>query len=200
MTRKVYISPVGTVSEEMLTMAARHVGEMFGFETMRYTSFPDPEYAFDGRRGQYSSTLILRNLSKVCPPDAVRFLALTEADLFIPMVTFVYGQAQLSGKVAIVSLARLSQEFYGLRPNNELKIRRARKEIAHELGHTFGLVHCRERSCLMSLSTEILQIDVRSEDFCPGCWIVLEEEIARLKKEAPKGASNAKNKVVELRR
>ncbi len=200
MTHRIYLSPVGAVGEDMLTMAARHVGEMFGLETTRYTSFPEPDYAFDNRRRQYSSTLILQNLSRICTPDAVKFLAVTEADLFIPMGTFVYGQAQLSGKIALVSFARLSQEFYGLRPNKELKIRRARKEIAHEMGHTFGLVHCRERSCLMSLSTEILQIDVKSEDFCAGCWIVLEEEIARLKKEAPKGASNAKNKVVELHR
>ncbi len=192
--RKVYVSPVGAVGGEMMTMIARHVSELFGFEVERYTSFPEPDYALDGRRMQYSSTLILQNLAQVCPPDAVRFLVVTGADLFIPMVTFVYGQAQLSGRVAIVSLARMAQEFYGLRANKELMIRRMRKEVAHELGHTFGLVHCRDRSCLMSLSTEIPQIDVKSDDFCRSCWTVLEEELMKLRKE------RKKNKVVELRR
>jgi archaemetzincin len=192
--RKIYISPVGAVSEDMMTILERHVRGLFGFEVERYTSFPEPDYALDDRRLQYGSTLILQNLAKVCPPDAARFIAVTEADLFIPMVTFVYGQAQLSGRVALVSLARLAQEFYGLQPDKDLKMRRARKEVAHELGHTFGLVHCRERSCLMSLSTEVVQIDVKSDDFCRSCWILLEEELVRVRKEVKK------NKVVELRR
>lgn len=200
MTLRLYLSPVGEVEEEVMTILARHVSEMFGFEVVSYTSFPEPDYAFDERRGQYSSALILGNLAKVCPPDAARFLAVTEADLFIPMVTFVYGQAQLSGRVAIVSLARLSPDFYGLKVNKQLKVQRARKEVAHELGHTFGLVHCRDRSCIMSLSTEILQIDVKSEDFCAGCWVVLTEALKKLRKGIQKGSPDMKNKVVEIRR
>ncbi len=200
MKRAIYISPVGTVGEEVITMTARHVSGLFGVDVVRYTSFPCPDYAFDRRRGQYSSALILRNLAKVCPAEAMRLLAVTEADLFIPMVTFVYGQAQLSGKLAIVSTARLSQEFYGLTANNELSVRRLRKEVAHELGHTFGLVHCRDRTCIMSLSTEVLQIDVKSEDFCPGCWTVLSEGIRKLDKGLPKAGPETKNKVVEIRR
>lgn len=200
MTPRIYISRLGTADEEMMTLAERFVGEMFGLQVERYTTFPEPDYAFDERRGQYNSPLILQNLSRVCPRDALKFLSITEADLFIPMVTFVYGQAQLSGRLAVVSLARLSQEFYGLKANKELKVRRSRKEVAHELGHTFGLVHCRDRSCIMSLSTEILQIDMKSEDFCPGCWAMLADELAR----AGIGKRNVKaetgNKVVEIRR
>lgn len=200
MNRRIYLSPVGKVGEDTLTVMARFIGEMFGFDAVRHTSFPEPDFAFDVRRGQYSSTLILQNLAKVCPPDAVKFLAVTEADLFIPMMTFVFGQAQLSGKVALVSLARLSQDFYGLPVNNDLKIRRARKEVAHELGHTFGLVHCRDRSCIMSLSTEILQIDVKSEDFCPGCWAILSEELSARKVASRRGHWETRNKAVETPR
>ncbi len=200
MNRRIYLSPVGNVVEETLTVTARFISEMFGFDAVRHTSFPEPDFAFDVRRGQYSSTLILQNLTKVCPPDAVRFLAMTEADLFIPMVTFVFGQAQLSGKVALVSLARLSQDFYGLPGNNDLKIHRAWKEVAHELGHTFGLVHCRDRSCIMSLSTEILQIDLKSEDFCQGCWAILSEELAAQNVAFRRGHLEMRNKVVETPR
>ncbi len=200
MSRKIFISRLGAVGEEIIIMTERFVREMFGLDVVRYTPFPEPDYAFDVRRGQYSAPLILQNLSRVCPPDALKFLAVTEADLFIPMVTFVYGQAQLSGRMAIVSLARLSQEFYGLPANNELKTRRSRKEVAHELGHSFGLVHCRDRSCIMSLSTEIQQIDVKSEDFCPGCWAMLAEELARAGSENIDVRSGKGNKVVEIRR
>ncbi len=180
---RIYLSPIGAVNGETLSMLARHVGELFGFDSEVSTSFPEPDYAFDARRGQYSSTVILRNLSSVTPPDATRFVGVTGCDLYIPMITFVYGQAQLCGRTAIISLARLGQAFYGLRPNKEVEMRRARKEIAHELGHTFGLVHCGDRSCLMSLSTEIVQVDLKSEDFCASCWKLLDEEIAKAKRQ-----------------
>ncbi|MGO9482040.1 MAG: archaemetzincin family Zn-dependent metalloprotease [Candidatus Kryptoniota bacterium] len=184
------ISPVGSVNEDMIQMIARHVKEMFGREVEVYTQLPEPGYAFDEKRNQYNSTLILRSLAPVVPhfPGTIakdssagnpieKILALTEVDLFIPMMTFVYGQAQLSGKMAVVSLARLKPEFYGLPPDKDLAVRRLRKEVSHELGHSFGLVHCAERYCLMSLSTEIFQVDMKSENFCRNCWIMLEESL-----------------------
>ena len=63
-------------------------------------------------------------------------LAVTERDLFIPVLTFVFGQAQLGGRVAVVSLARLRQEFYGLAPNREVFWSAPLKEALHETGHT----------------------------------------------------------------
>ncbi|MFZ1082999.1 MAG: archaemetzincin family Zn-dependent metalloprotease [Candidatus Kryptoniota bacterium] len=179
----IQISTVGSVNEEMTQMVARHVKEMFGCEVKIYTQLPQPDYAFDEKRSQYSSTVILRNIAPLAP-HSEKFLAITEVDLFIPMMTFVYGQAQLSGKMAIVSLARLKPEFYGLPPDKDLTVRRIRKEVSHELGHTFGLVHCAERSCLMSLSTEIFQVDLKSENFCKNCWIILEENLKKIAPEA----------------
>jgi archaemetzincin len=96
-------------------------------------------------------------------------LGITEHDLFIQVLTFVFGHAQLGGRAAVVSLARLRQEFYGLEPEHEIFRARARKEALHETGHTFGLVHCAERSCAMSLSTRVQQIDQKQAAFCPAC-------------------------------
>ena len=90
---------------------------------------------------------------RTCPTDTVRLLGITEHDLFIPMLSFVFGQAQLGGKAALVSFARLRQEFYGIDPADAVFTERARKEMLHELGHTFGLTHCPDRGCPMSLST-----------------------------------------------
>ncbi len=177
---------VGDVNHEMMQMVRRHVTEMFGIEVEEDPSFlPNPDYAFDEIKGQYSSTMILRSLVSLCDSKVTRFLAITEVDLFIPMLTFVYGQAQLSGRIAIVSLARLRPEFYGLPPDKDLTVRRVRKEVSHELGHTFGLVHCADRACLMSLSTEIIQVDIKSENFCRSCWITLEENLKNIKKLLP---------------
>lgn len=135
----------------------------------RQMDLPAVDFAFDSQRQQYGSIAVLEMVSRLCPDDAVRLVGVTERDLFIPVLTFVFGHAQLGGRAAVVSLARLRQEFYGLEPNREIFLERARKEALHETGHTFGLVHCGERSCAMSLSTRVQQIDQKRAALCPAC-------------------------------
>ena len=127
------------------------------------------EFAYDPVRRQYRSIDVLEMLVDACPADAFKLLAVTECDLFIPVLTFVFGQAQLKGKVAVVSLARLRQEFYGFPENREVFLERLLKEALHETGHTFGLVHCADGSCAMSLATNIRHIDRKRAGFCTSC-------------------------------
>jgi archaemetzincin len=108
-------------------------------------------------------------LLRRCPEDGYKLLAVTGRDLFIPVLTFVFGHAQLGGRAGIVSLARLRQEFYGLPPDPEILRQRAEKEVLHEGGHMFGLVHCAERRCAMSLATGVRQIDSKENAFCAPC-------------------------------
>lgn len=136
---------------------------------VREMKLPRVDFAFDARRKQYGSIPVLEMLSRLCPADAAKLVGVTECDLFIPVLTFVFGHAQLGGRVAVVSLARLRQEFYGLQPNRDVFLDRARKEALHETGHTFGLVHCADRSCAMSLSTHVQQIDQKRAAFCMVC-------------------------------
>jgi archaemetzincin len=173
----IQIVSLGSVNQEMMRMIKRHSEQMFGPEVEMRAPLPIPDYAYDEKRAQYGSAVILKNLANNNSLHTTKFLAITEVDLFIPMLTFVYGQAQLAGNVAIVSLARLKPEFYGLPPDKDLTVRRVRKEVSHELGHAFGLIHCLDKSCLMSLSTEIMQLDLKSENFCRSCWIILEENL-----------------------
>ncbi len=130
---------------------------------------PPIDFAFDPARGQYASTTVLEMLAAICPDDALKLLAVTNRDLFIPALTFVFGQAQLGGRVAVVSLARLKQEFYGLPPDREALRERAVKEALHEAGHLFGLLHCADRGCAMSLSTGVRHIDGKHAKFCGPC-------------------------------
>jgi archaemetzincin len=136
---------------------------------VREIRLPGVEFAFDAGRGQYRSMDVLEMLARQCPADAWKLVAITERDLFVPVLTFVFGQAQLGGRLAVVSLARLRQEFYGLAPNHEVLLERAAKEAMHETGHTFGLVHCADRSCAMSLATNIRQIDGKRAAWCSAC-------------------------------
>jgi archaemetzincin len=128
----------------------------------------DPSFALDKARNQYYSTSILQRLERKADPDA-RNLAVTAHDLYVPVLTFVFGEAQLDGNCAVVSTARLSDEYYGLPPNPSLMRERLLKEAAHELGHTFGLRHCVDWQCVMSSSHGVERLDVKGVEFCRDC-------------------------------
>jgi archaemetzincin len=154
----------------------RLIEENLGSEVQREPALRDPVYAWDPNRRQYGSSLILRELLPIVPRGVEKIFAVTEKDLYIPMLSFIFGQAQLGGVAAIVSLARLRQEFYGLPPNAALLAERARKEALHELGHTYGLVHCVEVDCAMSLSTNVRQLDLKGNGFCADCRATIAEK------------------------
>lgn len=173
----IYLIATAEIEEDVLTSVEMWLWHTFGFEVRRLAPFDEPDFAYDVKRNQYSSSLILQQFLTACPPDAEKLLALTSKDLFIPMLSFVFGQAQLAGKLAIVSTARLSQQFYGFAENRPLMLARTLKEVVHEVGHTFGLVHCLDKSCPMSLSTDIRQVDAKGDEFCADCAMILRENI-----------------------
>jgi len=93
----------------------------------------------------------------------------TEVDLFIPILTFVFGEAQLGDTGALVSTHRLRPEFYGMPNDPELLRVRLLKEALHELGHTLGLQHCPDYLCVMSASHSVERIDLKRAGFCKAC-------------------------------
>src|SRR6185503_9786441 len=95
----------------------------------------DVSFAWDAGRGQYYSTAILQRLERQSDPDA-RVLGVGLCDLYVPVLTFVFGEAQLEGNCATVSLARLRDEAYGMPAREDLLRDRLLKESVHELGHT----------------------------------------------------------------
>src|SRR3970282_2467839 len=121
----------------------------------------NPEFAFHPERQQYHSSEILAWMESQITPATWRLLALTAADLYIPILTFVFGEARLDGKTAVVSTHRLRQEFYGLPPDPELLRERLVREAGHELGHPFALRHCDDWQCVLSSSSSVDVIDLK---------------------------------------
>lgn len=140
-----------------------------GVEIRIHPPWFDPELAFDGSRGQYHSTRILQELLRIPDGQCSRVLGVTSVDLFIPVLTFVFGEAQLDGMAALVSMQRLCPDAYGLPRDEDLVARRLRKEAVHELGHTLGLRHCSHPTCVMRSSTYVEEIDMKGGAFCPAC-------------------------------
>jgi archaemetzincin len=168
------VAPLGPAPGEVVSAMEAALGEAFRLPVRRGDPMDEPARAFDGRRGQWSSTAFLEALLGRVPPGASRLLGVTERDLFVPVLSFVYGQAQLGGRVAVVSLARLRPEFHGLPPAPVTLARRAATEAVHEVGHTFGLVHCLDRRCPMSLSIDLVDLDGKTSTPCAACRALLE--------------------------
>jgi len=129
----------------------------------------DPESAFDGSRGQYHATMLLELLLGEDRGVSTRVLGVAGVDLFIPILTYVFGEAQLEGTAAVVSTYRLDNALYGLPSDHQLLLDRLDKEATHELGHTFGLLHCQRGQCVMHSSTYDEDIDLKSAAFCAKC-------------------------------
>lgn len=128
----------------------------------------DPEEGFDPRRGQYRSRTLLQRLLAQAPAPT-RVLGVTSLDLFIPVLTYVFGEAELGGRAAVVSTYRLRPERYGLPESPETLLGRLERESVHELGHTLGLLHCASPRCVMHASTYAEEIDLKGVGLCGRC-------------------------------
>jgi len=129
-----------------------------------------PKDAYDPTRRQYNSSIILSSIVKYAMrQQADRVLGITDCDLYVPRLNFVFGEAQHPGKAAIISLYRLKPEFYGHPSDIKLFKDRAVKEAVHEVGHTLRLGHCRNSACVMYFSNSILDTDRKTPAFCGRC-------------------------------
>jgi archaemetzincin len=153
----------------LLEWLAARVVSMFRWPVVVDQQWLDASFAFNPLRGQYHSTEILQRLSLAVPDDALRVVGITELDLFIPVLTFVFGEAQVNSPCAVVSYHRLRQEVYGLPADDEVLRERLLKELLHELGHTFGLTHCSSWQCVMHTSHTVEAVDVKPSQFCRTC-------------------------------
>ena len=125
---ELYLVPVGEIQDDWAATAADCIAGVFGLRGVFLNPVPIPKAALDPKRAQYSAPVLLEAVIRSLPRNRTRALALTSCDIFIPMLTFLFGQAQLGGRVALVSTARLQPQFYGLPPNPELVAERLRKE------------------------------------------------------------------------
>lgn len=163
---------IGASAEDpaMLEGVRAQAERVFAVPVRLWAGHERPVDAYDARRNQHSSTRILKWLNAARPGHARKVLGITDVDLFIPILTFVYGEAQLDGTAAVVSTARLSPN--GGPPYGPGLLRaRLIKECIHELGHMFGLIHCARSSCVMSRSMNLVHVDAKDDVLCHDCWI-----------------------------
>ena len=135
------------------------------------------DYAYEPKRKQYLASLLLSTLCSFNMEPGDRCLGIVDVDLYAPGLNFVFGEANISSGVAIISLYRLRQERYGLPQDEGLFQYRAIKEAVHELGHTYHLSHCGDIKCVMHFYNSLTDTDIKSASFCPKCQQRLREVI-----------------------
>jgi archaemetzincin len=168
-----HIVPVGErVPVDLLDRLAAALASRLHVSCHVRVASVDAGFAYDEKRNQYYSTAILKRLLDEAPSSA-RVLGITAHDLYVPVLTFVFGEAQLGGRAALVSTHRLAEEFYGLPARGDVLLERLVKEAVHELGHTFGLRHCSDWRCVMTSSHGVEKLDVKTAEFCSSCSAVV---------------------------
>ncbi len=165
----VHLLPVGKVDVSLLRDLRAKIPRCLHVDCEIFPANLDPAPSYHAERQQYHSSEILQRMQAFVRPRDWRLLAVADVDLYIPILKYVFGEAQMGGPCALVSVHRLRQEFYGLDRNDGLLSQRLLKESVHELGHTLDLHHCQDYRCMMASSHSVEWIDLRENTFCDSC-------------------------------
>lgn len=168
--------PLGLDEQSLLEVLGGDLERVFDFRVRIVNRLEIPANSYNPRRNQYQAALFLTALRRCLDPEKQeKVLGITDKDLYIEGLNFVFGQAELSGSFAVISFARLHQSFYDLPEDRVLFLKRVIKEAVHELGHTFGLKHCPNSNCVMCFSNSLHDTDRKNAEFCQSCKTRLEQ-------------------------
>lgn len=161
MGERIKIVPLGDVNRGLIMEVATQVSMTLGITAIVDEMQHYHESAYNHQRGQYSAESFLKFLDT--PKEGnIRLLGITDVDLYIPDLNYVFGLADKSRDVSLISISRFKK-------GNGKVVERAVKTAIHELGHIYGLVHCHDNKCVMYFSYNLLDTDYKGKEFCIKC-------------------------------
>ncbi|MEM0440993.1 MAG: archaemetzincin family Zn-dependent metalloprotease [Candidatus Caldarchaeum sp.] len=154
-----HLKVLNTTSDKSIAAAvAEKIQEIYRLQTtVQETFLTEMEKAYNPARRQYDVSILM---NYVKPKEGYE-LIITDKDLYVPGLNFVFGYAP--GRGAIVSIYRLRSR------DESLTRERAVKEAVHEVGHLLGLRHCSTQGCVMNFSNSVYEVDSKGEKPCHRC-------------------------------
>jgi archaemetzincin len=165
---RIEIISIGSIDTNILEQLLQLLSERFNATVRVGSNIAIGLFHEDVLRKQYLSTAMLRALCDIPHFDKL-LLGVTDVDLYVPSLNFVFGEADPADRVAVISLVRLRPTFYGLQEDTGLFMERAGKEAVHEVGHILHLQHCTQRRCVMFFSNSLVDTDLKENQFCRKC-------------------------------
>ncbi|MCA9549452.1 MAG: archaemetzincin family Zn-dependent metalloprotease [Myxococcales bacterium] len=165
----VMIIPVGKIEDSILERIRPHLEEVYRRPTTLHKPLPVPKYAYNPTRGQYHSAAILKRVEALYDDAWDCAIGITDVDLFVPEVPFIFGEADRSTRSAIISLTRLRPEAGPTDNRSEHLLKRLISESIHQLGLIRGLAHCPNNRCVMFYAATNQEIDKRGATMCANC-------------------------------
>ena len=181
MDSRIGVVPINAVDATFLDRLAICLEERFLASARVERSLVVPRSTLNSTRGQLFVATLNAKVQRAHPDADSVLLAITDFDLYKTSHRFVFGDADESQGVAIVSIHRLRSEFYGEPADTNLVFQRTLKESIHALGHAFGLKHCFNARCAMYYSNSIFETDNKMPHFCEIC----DRRLTRTRNERP---------------
>lgn len=168
---------MGRLGTLVVRVVAANLQALLGVPVDILGSLDVPQEAFRHHRHQYDAGIILQLLAGLNYPKHPRIIALTNVDLCISILTYVFGEAELGGKVAIASNYRLRHHEDGTNVSAAQHYERLAKVALHELGHTLSAYHCDNPKCLMKYSPKVHHLDQLDLLFCKDCEFIIKRNL-----------------------
>jgi len=168
---------LGPMGEVAVHVVAANIQTILEVPVDLLGSIEVPAHSFQPQRQQYDAGLILKHLLRLPFPNHARIIALTSVDLCIPILTHVFGEAELGGRVAVVSDFRLRHNDDGTFAPLDRYYERLAKVALHEVGHTLSVYHCSDSKCVMRFSAKVRHLDEAGLYFCERCEFMVRESL-----------------------
>ncbi|MCX7793619.1 MAG: archaemetzincin family Zn-dependent metalloprotease [Thermodesulfovibrionales bacterium] len=169
MSRKILLLLNCDLDKKDLLELRQHIESIFRLNTEDCPYRIDLSFAYNHIRRQYLGDKIIEKLQIEKSDPEEKWLLIVKDDLYSSDLNFIFGLADPSSGISLISIARLRPQFYGLPKDETLFLERLKKEAIHELGHLFLLSHCSNRRCVMRFSNSISDTDQKQAFFCERC-------------------------------
>jgi archaemetzincin len=177
---RIGLVPIGEVPQITSKSVAAHIIGYLDLDVDILPALDHPSYAHDQKRVQYDAGAILKAMESEPFHDHAKLIGVLDVDLFVPILTHVFGEAKQGGRCGLVSVYRLKKNADGSTAPLPVQLERAAKVALHELGHLLDLHHCMDSKCLMHFSGYLEDLDTTPLYFCRYCLIFLRDAVKKL--------------------